>query len=406
MKLTLNTGGYGWEFVHVAGGTFTDSGSSNCSSNAPDNTAPTVPNDVTGSAASSNQINLSWTASTDDVAVAGYRVYRDGGTTAITTVATTSYSDTGLAANTLYNYTVSAFDAAGNESSKSSPPVAVTTLPVTALITWEGRISASGNDAEQVIGGVTNLTSSDLELVTDAAVQVVGMRFTGISIPKNATITNAFVQFATDEVSTAATSLTIAGEAADNSAIFTTAANNISARATTTATAAWSPAAWNIIDEAGANQRTPNLSGIVQQIVNRAGWTSGNALTIIVNGTGKRVARAFDVLSGTAAPLLHIEYSTAPDNTAPSVPAGVTGSAVSPTRINLSWTASSDNVGVSGYKVFRGGAEVGTATGTSYSDTGLTANTSYDYTVSAFDAGGNEFGSFGASGSGDDIGGR
>ena len=392
MKLTLNTAGYGWEFVHVAGGTFTDSGTSNCSSNTPDNTAPTVPTGVTGSAASSSQINLSWTASTDDVAVAGYRVYRDGGTTPIATVATTTYSDTGRTANTLYNYAVSAFDAAGNESNKSSPSVTVTTLPVSAATSWEGRISASGNDAEQVVGGTTtNLTSSDLELVTDAVVQVVGMRFTTVSIPKNAAITNAYVQFATDEVSTAATSLTITGEAVDNSVIFTAATNDISARTTTTATTAWSPAAWNIIDEAGANQRTPNLSGIVQQIVNRAGWNSGNALTIIVNGTGMRVARAFDVLSGTQAPLLHVEYSPAPDNIAPSVPAGLAGTAVSATQINLTWSASSDNIAVTGHRVYRDGGStpIATVTGTSYSNTGLAANTTYSYTVAAFDASGN-----------------
>ena len=390
LKLTLNTGGYGWDFVHVAGGTFVDSGSSNCSSNTPDNTAPTVPTGVTGNAASSSQINLSWTASSDDVAVTGYKVFRNG--VQVGTPASNSFSDTGLTANTAYSYTVSAFDAAGNNSGLSTPPVSVTTSSGSSTVTWEGRISASGNDAEQVIGSAANLTSSDLELVTDAAVQVVGLRFTAVAIPSTATITNAYVQFATDEVSTAATSLTIAGEAADNSAIFTTTVNNISARATTAATTAWSPGAWNTIDEAGANQRTPNLSGVVQQIVNRAGWTSGNALTIIVNGTGKRVARAFDVLSGAKAPLLHVEYSTAPDNEAPTAPTSLSGTGASPTRINLSWAASSDNVAVAGYKVFRGGIDVGTATGTSFADSGLTASTSYDYTVSAFDAAGNNSG--------------
>jgi hypothetical protein len=134
------------------------------------------------------------------------------------------------------------------------------------------------------------------------------MRFVNLTIPKNAIITNAYIQFTTDEVSTAATSLSIAAEAADNSAIFTTADNNISARVKTSTTASWSPPAWNTIDEAGANQRMTNLAAVVQQIVNRTGWTSGNALSIIVSGSGKRVASSFNISSGTKAPLLHVEY--------------------------------------------------------------------------------------------------
>src|SRR5262249_50598665 len=53
------------------------------------------------------------------------------------------------------------------------------------------------------------------------------------------------------------------------------------------------------------------------------------------------------------------------------------------------WTASTDNVGVAGYKIYRNGTQVGTATGTTYTDTGLGSSTSYTYTVSAYDAAGN-----------------
>ena len=79
----------------------------------------------------------------------------------------------------------------------------------------------------------------------------------------------------------------------------------------------------------------------------------------------------------------------APDTTPPSVPAGLSATAVSSTQINLSWTASTDNVGVTGYDVFRNGTQVGTTTTTSYQDTGLTAGTTYSYTVAAYDAAGN-----------------
>ena len=77
------------------------------------------------------------------------------------------------------------------------------------------------------------------------------------------------------------------------------------------------------------------------------------------------------------------------DTQPPSVPLGLTAISVSASQINLAWTASTDNVGVAGYKIFRGGTQVGTSATNSYSDAGLTASTSYLYTVSAYDAAGN-----------------
>ncbi|GAB3891089.1 hypothetical protein GCM10029964_063690 [Kibdelosporangium lantanae] len=56
---------------------------------------------------------------------------------------------------------------------------------------------------------------------------------------------------------------------------------------------------------------------------------------------------------------------------------------------SLSWSASSDNVGVSGYRVYRNGTQVGTTSGTSFTDTGLSGSTRYTYTVAAYDAAGN-----------------
>ncbi|MDD5463455.1 MAG: fibronectin type III domain-containing protein, partial [Methylococcales bacterium] len=81
--------------------------------------------------------------------------------------------------------------------------------------------------------------------------------------------------------------------------------------------------------------------------------------------------------------------TAAMDTTAPSVPAYLTATAISSTQINLSWGASTDNVGVTGYKVFRNGTQIATVTGTSYSDTGLAASTVYSYTVLSYDAAGN-----------------
>src|SRR5712672_71953 len=79
-----------------------------------------------------------------------------------------------------------------------------------------------------------------------------------------------------------------------------------------------------------------------------------------------------------------------PDTTPPSAPTGLTASAVSSSQINLSWAASSDNVGVSGYRVFRNGTQIATTSATSFThNTGLSPSTTFTYTVAAFDAAGN-----------------
>lgn len=80
----------------------------------------------------------------------------------------------------------------------------------------------------------------------------------------------------------------------------------------------------------------------------------------------------------------------APDTTAPTTPTGLTVGAVTTTTVALSWTASTDAVGVTGYRVRRGGTIVGTPAGTTFTDTGRSAGTQYSYTVSAIDAAGNE----------------
>jgi chitodextrinase len=93
---------------------------------APDTTAPSVPTGLTASSASTSQANLSWNASTDNISVTGYKVFRDG--TQIGTSSTVSYQDTGLTAATTYSYTVSAYDAAGNNSAQSAPATATTAV--------------------------------------------------------------------------------------------------------------------------------------------------------------------------------------------------------------------------------------------------------------------------------------
>ncbi|HJP76435.1 MAG TPA: cellulose binding domain-containing protein [Pseudonocardiaceae bacterium] len=77
------------------------------------------------------------------------------------------------------------------------------------------------------------------------------------------------------------------------------------------------------------------------------------------------------------------------DTTPPSVPANLAVSGTTSSSVSLSWSPSTDNVGVAGYRVYRDGSQVGTATGTTFTDTGLPAASRHTYTVAAYDAAGN-----------------
>ena len=170
------------------------------------------------------------------------------------------------------------------------------------------RVSQSTDDAEESASGSMYLNSTDLELVYDGSNQKVGIRFNGIAIPQGATVLNAYVQFKVDEISSESTSLTIQGENADQANTFAGAKGNISSRPRTAAAVSWNPDPWTAAGSAGASQRTPDIAYVVQQIINRPGWHSGNSLAIIITGTGHRTAVAYDgEPSGT--PLLHLEFS-------------------------------------------------------------------------------------------------
>ena len=124
---------------------------------AADTTAPTVPGNVVAAALSSSRIDLNWAAATDTggSGLSGYRIFRDGSTTALATVnaPTTTYADTGLTASTQYSYVVHAFDVAGNQSTASSAASATTqaistdtTAPTTPTNVVAAALSSSRID--------------------------------------------------------------------------------------------------------------------------------------------------------------------------------------------------------------------------------------------------------------------
>jgi hypothetical protein len=113
----------------------------NCTTNQPDTTKPSTPANLTSSGVTQTSLNLNWTASTDDKAVTGYEIYRNG-TKLATNATTNSYTNTGLTAGTTYSYYVVAYDAAGNKSTPSN------TIQVTTTQATSTKIGDLNNDTK------------------------------------------------------------------------------------------------------------------------------------------------------------------------------------------------------------------------------------------------------------------
>lgn len=160
------------------------------------------------------------------------------------------------------------------------------------------RVNAGSDDAEEAASGSMSLSSSDLELINDGGDQTVGIRFRNVQVAQGSTIINAFIEFTVDETTSQATSVTLKGHDVDDSSTFTTASNDISNRTTTTAAVSWNNiGSWDLLQ---AKKQTPDLSSIVQEIVNRAGWVTGNSISFIISGSGKRVAESNNGSAGEA----------------------------------------------------------------------------------------------------------
>jgi hypothetical protein len=121
---------------------------------APDRRAPTPPSNLRGTAGSANQVDLTWDASTDDVAVANYRIFRGSAQIATISATHTSYSDTTVSANTTYTYTVKAGDRAGNTSPASDAVSVTTTTTSSAPVIGVAGDIACATDDPNFDGGV------------------------------------------------------------------------------------------------------------------------------------------------------------------------------------------------------------------------------------------------------------
>lgn len=189
-------------------------------------------------------------------------------------------------------------------------------------ITISVPLEGNDDDAEEYLSdGSVDLTSSDLELCVEQWIwpisdedQWIGLRFANIQIPQGAVISNAYIQFTADENQTDPAAMTIYGQDVNDANTFIDLDYNISARPHTSASVQWSPPGWST-DDATINEQTPSLTSIVQEIVNRSAWQSGNSMAFLIEGSGTRSAYSRDTDASKAAVLIiTFNYNTPSPN--------------------------------------------------------------------------------------------
>lgn len=185
------------------------------------------------------------------------------------------------------------------------------TLGAASSGTLDLVIGASEDDSEERLSdGNISLTSTDIELGDDPGFyedQLVGLLFRNINIQPGSTITSAYLTFTADETDAVATSITISAEDEDNAADFTTATNDLSGRTLTTASVDWnSIPAWNTV---GETHQSPDISSLIQEVIDRGGWSANNKIAFIISGTGERTSEAYDGDVPSSAAALHVEYT-------------------------------------------------------------------------------------------------
>lgn len=279
-------------------------------SKTPDTTAPSQITGLALTPVSSNQINLSWNKSTDNVAVTGYKIYRQknafssvnlDSTLLIKTIYsdTPSFSNTGLDPSTKYCYRVLAFDAAGNKSTYTEDCATTPAAPETTPPTIPTGLLP------------VTVSKSQIDLSWNSSSDNVGVK--GYKIYRDGN--------------------------------FIKSANTIS--------------------------------------VSDFGLQAGTNYCYQVS--------AFDAAGNESSRTSQVCKTTLPepDRSLPTTPTGLTATAISISQIKLSWNASTDNVKVQGYRVYRNGSRIETTDGTSTQDAGLNPDTQYCYTVAAVDSSNN-----------------
>ena len=331
----------------------------------PDVTPPTTPNPFSASGIEDTKLVLSWGASTDDRAVAGYRIFQNG--SELTTTSSTSLTVLNLTPSTTYSFEVEAYDGAGNTSDRATTQATTAEPKPCEEATNDDFESGWGNwvdggsDARRSINdqAYANSGSYTVRLRDDSSssfIRTNTLNFEGVS--------RVQIEF----------SYIVVG--------FDNAGEGFFLEYSTNGGTSWSQIEeWNLTDEFQNNQRKFEL------VEFDATFTANTRFRFRNNASTNGDRLYLDDIIITSCTV-----SEPTDTEAPSTPTNVAASSVTDSSADITWSASTDNVGVTGYDVYVNGTLDGSTASTSYSLTGLSPETSYSVGVKAKDAAGNESG--------------
>jgi chitodextrinase len=368
-------------------------------SDVADTSAPTRPANLAATPVSQSQINLAWTASTDNVGVAGYTVFRNG--SQVGTTASTSYSDSGLAASTTYTYTVDAFDAAGLHSARSfstsattlsgssgdtqAPSVSITLPTNGSTVTATTTVSATASDNVGVVG--VQFLLDGMNLGSEDTTSPYSVSWNTVTATNGSHTVSARARDAAGRTTTSSVSVTV-----DNQAPVGTVVVNGGAAATDSTAVTLTLSA------------TDALSSVTQM-------RFSNSNSFYSTAEAYAPTKAWTLTTGEGTKTVYVRYKDAVgnwssgfsttivlDTTAPTISA-VSSSNISANSATVAWTTNEPASSQVEFGLTTGYGTMTTpdsAQVTSHSVvvSGLVANTRYNYRVRSRDAAGNEqFGS-------------
>jgi PKD repeat protein len=451
LKLSLFQSSASFEFQTTTGG-IADSGIVPCRNTA-DTVAPSAPAGFTVNASGPGQIDLAWDAATDNVGIAGYEVFRDGGATPVASLTpdARAYQDSPVAPLTTHSYSVRAYDAAGNRSPLAGPLSATTpdgTVTIVLKPVADAYVSSAksttnyGNSTVLRVKGGSSTYKSYLRFdlsgvpgsIQSATLRAyvnsgssVGYDLYGVSSTSwgEATINyaNAPPFAATPTGSSGAltsgtwSSIVVTGLAASSQGgLLSLGLGNGGTQQSLASRETATPP--ELILTIGSGSGAPPVAGfnaspsspiagspVALTDTSTGGptgwsWTFGDGASSTAQNPSHTwtAAGTYDVTLVAsnfygASPPATVSITVTPDGEAPTTPGNLTATAVGPTEIDLAWSTSTDNIAVTGYVVYRDGGPTPLATlgpsATSYHDIALGPGTTASYTVEAVDGAGN-----------------